>query len=79
MTITTDLVAVSLTMHQRELVALVLREHADEMDDEVRNARGTREYSRVVLDALANGSSNRTAEMRELAHYIEWGGDGGVL
>lgn len=72
MTITTDLEAVCLSLHQRELIALVLREHADDMDKAYQQAKRSREAFAATQQWQVAGSL-MTNELRELAHYVEWG------
>lgn len=65
--------AVTLTLHEREVIAQVLRDQADEMDQAAADVPWPRgAFASSVPLAVA---SIRTREMRELAHKVEWGAE----
>ena len=63
----------TLTQHDRELAALVLRDHADLMDADLLEQRRYPERRGGVPNMEAcEVHLGMVSEMRELAHRIEW-------
>lgn len=60
----------NLTPHEKDVIALVLREHADDMDKGLGNLLA--HLDSPVQDYRRCRESAVTAEMREIAHKVEW-------
>lgn len=71
MTVTTHTRA-ELTPHERDVIALVLREYADTLDVEA-SRDGVIPVNSEEAAFLRCTNSAMTAEMREIAHKVEWG------
>lgn len=70
-----------LTPHQRDVIARVLNDYADEMDTAAVIQHQAMQTNRHLdLTAESNWQADRavqsilTSEMRDIAFYVEWGG-----